>query len=207
MVTREDFVVIKFDDEQIAAIENNAAEATIGGKSCIRSAEDRSKTCKDDQIVGQMCELALHMFVFGKKKGFNLWKKVRDSKNKTRYQGDNGQDLFDGTSMLDIDIKGSRLKTGKRAISYNLVVNPGDPASGRKSEYHDNWIYIAAFCGRNEDGSVKNDSVVMTGWVKSKDIAEPTDWMGYGLRHWRPISKLRPLSTLTEDIIMAQKQE
>ena len=197
MVKRDDFVVIKFNEEELKELNSNAGEATLGGNSQVRSSADRSKTCSSDQLVGQMGELALHKFAFGDR-GFEFYKKSRAKRNATPHRGDDGQDFFDGEKHIDIDVKCTRLKEDAKAIRYNMVV----PS---KEFYHD-WIYVQAFCGM-ANGKEKNDAIVLVGWCISEDIAEMRDFKGYGNRHFCGVHELRPMSELTPEIIAVQGGE
>jgi len=187
MVNNNDCVVITITEEELEVVFENAKKATLNGTSQIRSGANRKATCGTDNLAGQLGELALHKYFYGEN-GFEFYKQAREIRNANPKAGDGGRDLFDGKKHLNVDIKCSRLKLGAKAMSYNMVVP--------EKEYHLKWVYIAAFCGMNKDGTEKNDKVVLTGWVKSEDISKLRDFKGYGDRHFCQVSELRPLDSL-----------
>jgi hypothetical protein len=183
---------VKFDEDEMESIMSNAQKATMYGGSQIRSASSRQATCGDDQIAGQLGELALHKFFYGKD-GFKYYQQSRDKRNANPKKGDGGRDLFDGEKHLDADVKCTRLQYGAKAIRYNMVVP--------EKEFYKDWVYIAAFCGKTDESTDKNDAVILAGWIYASDIEELRDFKTYGKRHYCGVNELRPMSELTIETI------
>ena len=169
---------ITFSDNQLETIKSFAKKLELGGKSHIRSEAERSKTLAADQIVGQLGEAALHVWLTGE---FEPYVATQELKNSTiqRGQGDNGRDI-EGTP-LTIDIKTTRIRNRYAPSKFKLIVS--------KPEYKSYRIYVQAFV----IGPYTNPTVHIAGWAYGKGLEFlPNYKKAMGL----PVVKLNPLHTL-----------
>ena len=113
----------------LETIEVMAKAAEIGGKSHIRTGEDRLEKLSQDQIVGQVADAAFHVYLHGH--GLE-WKRKRWYQNHFPRVGDGGSDV----PPSNIDVKGSLRRGTLPFEAYRLAVRP--------PELHENWVYVLA---------------------------------------------------------------
>jgi hypothetical protein len=112
-------------------IAENAHFAEIGGKSCIRTKEDRKNNLSLDQLNGMFGHWALSMWATG---SANLWREQRIKANKTPTKGDGGIDLI--IEGVTYDVKTSGMRGSSDPLRYNLPLRP--------RERHEEVCYVLA---------------------------------------------------------------
>ena len=135
-------------------VDQMARAAMIGGMSNIRGSQDRKEKLYEDQLTGQLGELALSLLVSGSPV---LYLSRRQRINKNPRDGDNGSDL-DG---YWIDVKTSMIRRAKNPFSYHLVVRP--------REKHKGLAYILALV-EMKDMMAKEADVLFVGWEMSENL-------------------------------------
>lgn len=120
-----------FTPEEYIEIVNNAKLAEIGGKSYIRSKEDRLTNLSEDQLTGMLGHWAFCKWATGSS---DLWRKQRAEINKTPTKGDGGIDIV--IEDIPFDIKTSAMRGSNDPLRYNLPIRP--------SERHKGVCYILA---------------------------------------------------------------
>ena len=125
-------VVILPRDIKVCA--ENAQRATIGGKSNIREGKDRTKNIEMDQLIGQLGEYALSMYLTGNPIAYRVQREIC---NLYALSGDRGQDIFG----LNIDVKTSAMRNRPSPMDYTLAVRP--------TEIHAKWCYVLALVQPN----------------------------------------------------------
>jgi len=128
MITQADIVIIEVAGNDYKLALENAKAAAIGGVSRIYSeANDRERRLLEDQLVGQLGQIAGHRHLFGMLDRYVL---SRWFANQHPELGDGGCDV----PGANIDFKASRNRyPGKDLLSFNLVVRP--------AERHAGWVY------------------------------------------------------------------
>lgn len=102
-----------------------AQAAERGGRSDIRTGDDRMTALKEDQIVGQLGTIAGHKYYYGHTAEYL---KGRHMANIYPDQGDGGSDIIGA----NIDFKASLARSTNRQLhEYNLVVRQRDLVPGR----------------------------------------------------------------------------
>lgn len=150
MVTRDDVVSILIPKEHFELIQENAKEAEIGGRSQIRSGQDRQAALSEDQLVGQMANYAGILYLT---ESVDPYREIREQANRNKYEGDGGIDI----PGFAIDIKGSLMRGGSNPAQYRLPVRP--------RERHENWVYVLALVR-----SVYYHEVYLVGWVTDNEL-------------------------------------
>jgi len=114
---------IIFTNEQIQLAKNMAKQAEIGGVSWVRDKVSRDINLKDDQLVGQLGELAASVYLTG---SIDCYIQHRTERNKNPYTGD------DGTDIMEYDVKTSLMRYGQDPTKYNLLVRPRERGKNKK---------------------------------------------------------------------------
>ena len=137
---------------------DNAQRAVIGGKSNIREGKDRTKNIEMDQLVGQLGEFALSMYLTGSSIEYMRQRAVA---NTYPDLGDNGQDIFG----LNIDVKTSAMRNRPSPLDYTLAVRP--------TEIHSNWCYVLALVQPNGTNGLVPSMPVrvrLVGWLSTEEL-------------------------------------
>jgi hypothetical protein len=147
-MTELQVLTVHLTDEHMALARAHAEAATIGGASRIRT-DDRTATLSLDQVVGQMCELAVCLWLT---KDTALYARTRELRNLTPTKGDGGADLL----QTGIDVKGSRKSPRLQCIEHRLAVRP--------RERHKNTVYVLALA------DVDAAQVHVCGWLREREL-------------------------------------
>jgi hypothetical protein len=113
---------ITFTEDQLDLAKTMAKRAEIGGKSQIRQRSSRQHNLAEDQLVGQLGELAASIALTGNE---DAYVQHRQERNKNPHLGD------DGTDIKSLDVKASRMRYGQDPTAYNLVVRPAERGRGK----------------------------------------------------------------------------
>lgn len=144
----------------------NAGRAMIGGKSNIREEDERTKSIAMDQLIGQLGEFALSIYLTGNTTAYKIQR--RAANNHPEY-GDNGEDIFG----LNIDVKTSAMRNSNNPLDYTLAVRP--------KEIHGKWCYVLALVhpnGRNGLSMVMPIRVRLVGWLTTEELPTAEDRHG-----------------------------
>jgi hypothetical protein len=167
MVTRDDIVSMWLSGREVKYCMDMAKRAEIGGISNIRSNHsERMGKIKIDQIVGQIGQYALAIYLFGEPQKYYIQRMVADI-NPT--VGDNGQDIIGS----NIDVKTSLIRSELDYLEYHLAVRP-------KELYRDH-IYILALVEPNFSGSIMPNqdlNVYLLGWSTAENLPSETSQSG-----------------------------
>lgn len=128
-------------------IQTHVENACIGGTSWIRG-NDRQSSLSEDQLVGQLGELALHRYMGAEE----LYFQRRAEIDKNPLVGDGGSDFG------CLDVKTSLMRRNKPHELYRLAVRP--------AEKHDDTIYILALV----ETLTPPIKVVFVGWAYGFDV-------------------------------------
>jgi hypothetical protein len=142
---------IELHPGDVAVAEANARAACMGGVSRIRG-DDRMATLGEDQIVGQLGQIALHRYWFGH---LHLYAVSRWHANQNPELGDKGHDI----PGANVDVKASVMRRSQDPMTYNLCVRP--------RERHDGWVYVLALVPPNWRDSLE---VYLVGWAQDQDL-------------------------------------
>lgn len=136
--------------------------AEIGGGSQVRT-DNRASSLTMDQIVGQLGQYALSIYLFGTPAQYYT---QRMSANINPKIGDNGQDILGA----NLDVKTSLMRDSQYTASYRLAIRP--------KERHDGHVYYLALVKPNGDSSLKMDEpilVYIVGWASDNDLPDKPD--------------------------------
>lgn len=143
-------VVVTFTEEERKLIITQARAAELGGQSHLRPEGERSATLGTDQLTGQIGQAALHKWLYGNLRRYQL---ERQRQNRTPWNGDGGHDV-DG---LKVDVKCSLLREGADPEGYHLWV--------RLPEAHDGWVYVLALVPQDKRGTCW-----LMGWAYTSEM-------------------------------------
>ena len=171
MIEQSDIVEVPLTLEDLNLAYFYAKSAEIGGRSSIRSAEDRKANLSIDQFVGVgIGELVGNKYFFT----IEHYKKNRDARNRKRFSGDKGSD----TPGYLIDFKGSNAKNNPNLLTYRLAVRP--------CERHKGCIYVlvlAKFWEQTPEEIITGigypPKVYLVGWAYENQL--PTETEGKGI--------------------------
>lgn len=155
MLKTEDIVTHIVSPEYTNLIISNAKSAEIGGKSQIRSQEQRTNTLAEDQLVGQISTYCASMILTGSPQGYI---DAREKANQNPMQGDGGVDI---SGLPNVDIKGSLMRYSNNPLNYRLLVRP--------KERHNNWIYVLGLVPKE-----RSYKCHIVGWAKDQDLPSET---------------------------------
>ena len=160
MLTFNSLIPIQITADELDICQRNGRLAEIGGRSQIRS-DDRTRKLSEDQLVGQVSNLALAKFLYDNDRGMEEYIAIRQIANANPTRGDGGRDLIG----LDIDIKGSLIRNkAKPLLEYNLLVRP--------EERHPNFVYVLGLVLEDWSG------VVLSGWTYETSLPRSTETYG-----------------------------
>lgn len=170
-------VTVALSPRMLAMCRDNGSKAEIGGASHVRGG-DRASALAEDQLVGQVANLAYLVHHFGTARGVHEYQTLRHIANLHPTRGDGGQDVLG----LDLDVKGSKLRTNLKLEEHHLLVRP--------SERHPGWTYVCAL--------VESDfsAVHLMGWATDWELPEPSEDPRFRGAHAIRCKALHPLPPL-----------
>ena len=153
-------------------------EATGKSGSHIQDTNERLKRLADDQITGQVAQLAGTLYLTGSDHTYRMQRWISMLHP---HLGDEGYDI----PGLQMDFKGSRLKGGKSPHDYKMLVRPQE----RKHK----WCYAFAVVEINSNKA----RAYMMGWFSDEEIkCKPQSSGLFAGAHVISIEQLHPLPTL-----------
>lgn len=152
MLQRDDLHVVTLSPAERALAQDYAARAAVGGRSQVRAPADRQAALVDDQVVGQLGELALSKYLGGTPLFYELTRTVRDQRPTV---GDEGGDLL----ATNVDVKCSRMRASPDPLRYRLLVRP--------KERHPKSVYVLALVGPDV---WQSGQVTLVGWSRDRDL-------------------------------------
>ena len=161
--------------------------AEIGGHSLIRE-EDREVTLQIDQLVGQIGQYALALYLLGEPSKYYAQRMIANIHPEI---GDSGQDLIGA----NVDVKTSLMRASQDPMEYVLPVRP--------KELHEGHVYILALIEPNGESSLKVNEpllVHLVGWATTDDIMSTPEEDGiFKGAHVIQARKLHPLPPIQWD--------
>lgn len=145
---------VKIEPWEMGLIKSNARKAEIGGMSHVRKGDDRALNLEDDQVIGQIGNLALSLYFTGDNR---LYKIARYVANRNPLVGDHGEDLIGS----NLDVKASLMRRSQDPMTYHLLVRPW--------ERHEDWTYILALVEPVVDGAT---DVHLVGWASDNMLPD-----------------------------------
>jgi hypothetical protein len=109
--------------------QGHAKLACLGGASHIRDEQDRLDRLFEDQVVGQLGQYYLSVWLHGTPAEYHLQRCVC---NQRPTEGDGGADIIGS----NLDVKASLMRASSDPMRYRLAVRP--------AELNDGWIYVLA---------------------------------------------------------------
>lgn len=180
-------VRVDFNSTEVKACQDQARTLEFGGVSFSRkSPGERQATLREDQVVGQLGELALFVWAYGKSRGLQEYLKTQESKRGRGHRGDGGQDILGHK----VDIKSSLVRNNKDIFTYNLLV--------ASREFHPGWWFVQGLVWEYiPDVSA---TVAVMGWAKAENLLKPGvnprfDCWTLSTRNLFPMSSLRLVET------------
>jgi hypothetical protein len=158
-------VEIVLDTSEIKYCGSMAKLSQIGGKSSVRT-HDRTSALIVDQLVGQLGEYALSIYLFGEPSRYYI---QRMSSNLNPRIGDNGQDILG----CNLDVKTSLMRASPDPFMYRLAVRP--------NELHPNHVFVLALVKPNDEGQILFDVpifVYLIGWASSSMFTKEPNGIG-----------------------------
>lgn len=134
----------------------HAKRACVGGKSNIRSGDDRAATLSEDQLVGQLGAMAGCLYMYG---NIERYMTTRFYANQNPDLGDGGFDI----PGLNVDFKASLMRASVNPLDYKLVVRP--------RERHEGWIYFLVLIENITEVSALTH---MVGWFPDDELPTPS---------------------------------
>lgn len=144
----------------------HAQQAEIGGQSNIREKNGRKENMAIDQLVGQLGEYALSMYLTGSPIEYQ---RQRTIANTFPSLGDNGQDIFG----LNIDVKTSAMRNRPSPLDYTLAVRP--------KEVEPEWCYVLALVQPNGTIGIVPTMAVrvrLVGWISTEELPKAVEKHG-----------------------------
>lgn len=127
--------------------EDYASRAALGGQSHVRDADARRAALSEDQVTGQLGQIALHLYWHGH---LHLYRVGRTVQDQYPTVGDGGMDMV-GTNL---DVKTSLVRTALPLEKHHLLVRP--------AERHPDWCYVQALLTESE--------IHLMGWYPDSDL-------------------------------------
>lgn len=154
-MTQDNIILIPIGSANFERAAAYAKQAELGGTSQIRSAKDRQRKLQQDQLVGQLGQMAFCLYLTGNS---NMYRLSRYWVNIDPSRGDGGSD-FPGAN---VDVKTSKVSADRidDLLNYNLVV--------RTKERHARSVYVLAFAIDQGD----RWTVALVGWASDKDLPQ-----------------------------------
>jgi hypothetical protein len=166
---------VSLSGEEIELARTHAQLCSLGGRSQVRGRASRDASLSEDQLTGQVCELAFSKYWFG---STTQYQQSRWTRNNNPRVGDGGFD-FPGFAM---NVKGSLRRDPNRPFEkYHLLIRPAERKQG--------MTYIQAVADLTND-----PLVVFLGFLADEEITGPVDegWHFKGA-HAIPFSQLHRL--------------
>ena len=168
-------LAIELTQSEFNLAKYHAMRAEIGGVSRVRDLRERTATISEDQLVGQLGNIAIHKYLHGHSQQYAIGRYVQ---NKNPRVGDGGEDVLG----MNLDVKTSLMRQSENFYSYHLPVRP--------HEMHQNWVYVLAL--------VKPDfeltwNVFLMGWASSNMFPPPEESGVFKGAHLLRADKLVPL--------------
>lgn len=145
-------ITVPLSPGDVALAERQALACATGGHSQVREAADRKARLLEDQVVGQVGQLALHRWLFGSVERYVVG---RYYQNKFPFEGDQGDDV----PGCNLDVKTSRMRRSTDPWTYNLAVRP--------RERHEGWVYVLALVPQDFETAPR---VHLVGWAADADL-------------------------------------
>ena len=176
-IKQTDIVKIVLEKSQVDMCKKHAQKAMIGGHSWIREdREERMAQLGEDQLVGQLGEAALFLWLFG---NLDWYDSSRTESYKKPGKGDKGQDV----PGYKVDIKTSLMRKKPYPLDYHLFVAP--------REWHPGWAFVS---GLVESTSDDEATVLLCGWARSEFMQLPDTHQWFKGTYWLPVSSLSPMT-------------
>jgi hypothetical protein len=160
MVNEEDVIRISFDGCDFQTIKEMGKKAELTSTSKCRTRGEAWEKKEIDQLVGQIGEAALYVYLRG---SIEQYAERRKEINKNPFVSDGGSDYFG----FDIDIKASLNRTKKKCIFLNMIVRP--------KEFKTDTVYVLAIVEEVNKDSCK---VALVGYCKGNEIIDKDDKFG-----------------------------
>lgn len=135
----------------------HATRAEIGGVSRVRDLRDRQASIGEDQLIGQLGNIAIHKYLHGHSQQYALGRYMQ---NKFPRSGDSGEDVLG----MNLDVKTSLMRQSDNFYSYHLPVRP--------HEMHPNWVYVLALVKPDYETTW---NVFLMGWASSNRFGAPEE--------------------------------
>ena len=179
MLDSTDLYHVTLTPTERARARHFAGNATIGGKSQVRSAVDRQDSLATDQDVGQLGEMALSKYLGGTPLFYELTRTIRDLEP---TQGDGGGDLL----ATNVDVKASLMRASVDPLRYRLLVRP--------RERHLNTVYVLALVAPDV---WTTGNVCLVGWCTDRDLPQHPERAGpFAGAYCIPATQLKVLPPL-----------
>ena len=173
-IEQEKVVRILLDDSQRRDILQHVQSAMVGGKSAIRSRDNRRENLGADQLVGLSCEAAFAIWSAPLHSGgFAGWLERRAAINLEAFTGDGGAD-FQIRGTTPVDVKGSNCKvplTAAAALSYNLTAT--------RATILGHVAYVQALTQPLPDSYMVPREVLLIGWLWGAELVGREDRPGF----------------------------
>jgi hypothetical protein len=164
-----------------------AERAELGGRSEVRK-ENRAGSITIDQLVGQLGQYALSVYLTGETRHYYAQRMVADA-NPT--VGDGGQDIL-GTNL---DVKTTLMRQNKNPLTYHLAVRP--------QERHEGHVYILGLVEPNDEKQLLYNKpllVHLAGWAEDSELPEKVAENGaLAGAYILPVNKLHELIPIRWD--------
>lgn len=168
-------VRIQVQESMLRLAQEQGRLAQIGGASSVfPDHEERMDRIAEDQVVGQLGQMALAIWKDGH---LGAYHEQRSLANASPLKGDGGSDLVGA----NVDVKASLMRGSTDPMRYRLAVRP--------REMHGGWVYVLALV------EPLMTAVSLVGWATSDDLASrgvEADGPFSGAR-CIPAGELRPL--------------
>ena len=150
MIATLDQVVIRaISAAEMTMLKRKSQLAMIGGKSNIRTQQDRQDNLAEDQLIGLVGQYAFTSLHCGSAQPFLIQRWYADHHS---HQGDISD--IPGTN---IDVKSSRLNQTRSILKHSLVV--------RAKEYRENTIYVLTLVDIVAEQN-RLSQVYIIGWIE-----------------------------------------
>lgn len=147
MISPENLIRLTFDERETRYVAAMALGASLGGGSQIRSPEERITALRQDQMVGQLGQMALSLYWFGDSRQYDI---ARWYANRNPNIGDGGSDI----PGMNVDVKTSLMRSSEDPLDYRLLIRP--------KERHEGWIYVLALVKKLRKVGTE---VFLVGWA------------------------------------------
>lgn len=161
-LTEADIATIHFSANEQQVVRGMAGDCWLGSDDSQHATrgtrQEDSTQYRRDQETGQYGELALHQFIFGQKEGLRRYILQREERNKDKYQGDQGSDLWlPELPGYRADAKASLMRSRPDPFFYTLIV--------RKRDYHEDTDYVLMLMPDVDDPIIQ-----IVGWLNTSEL-------------------------------------